>query len=977
MKLRVFSLLTILLTLPFLSVHAQFRVLETEYLRLIYFGRTHDYLIHHAARCFENALSFQKQVYDYKPSDKVTVFLHDFSDFGNAGAATAPENRLAIAIAPYSYTYETNPANERINFTMNHELVHISTMDQAAGSDIFFRRLFLGKVNPTSDQPLSMVYGYLTNPRRSSPRWYREGIAVYLETWMAGGLGRAMGSYDEMVFRSLAHEKVRLYDVVGLESEGTKTDFQVGANAYLYGTRFMSYLALGHGSQKLIEWTGRQKGSSGYFAAQFEKVYHLPLETAWNRWITWEQVFQQENLDRIRKYAVTPFRPLTRKPLGSVSRPWFDGKKNELYVGIDAPGKTAHLIGINTANGATREITDVSGPAIYSVCSIAYDPESDRLFYTTDNNEWRDLQSVNVETGKKKTLIKDARVGDLAFNRADRSLWGVRHFNGISTLVRIPHPYHEWNQIYSWPYGKDIYDIDVSPDGRHITAGLAEVSGRQSLIVMETDSLISGRFSYDELFDFENSVAANFVFTNDGRYLFGSSYYSGVSNIFRFDFQSGDMEAITNTETGFFRPVPVSSDSLLVFRYTSKGFVPVIIANRRVENVAAIQFLGQLVVENDSVVTDWKVDGPALVDLDSVVSYSGSYGMIREVRPVYGYPVVEGYKDAVAVGWRLSLSDPVGLHNIDVTASVSPDNSLEEKEKLHAKISYGHLNWTFSALYNGADFYDLFGPTKTSRKGYAASIRFDKNLIYDGPNSLSYGITLAGYGGLERLPRFQNVDATFERYLTLSADFEYQDTRASLGAVDHEKGYRITGFNTNNYVNRELIPRTGLGIDYGFALPVNHSSVWFRGAAGYSYGNREDPFANFYFGGFGNNRVDRLAEKRYRSPDSFPGLGINEIGGTNFSRLLLEWNLPPLRFRRVGIPSFYLTWARTSIFTTGVITNLNHGGTSARAMNLGSQIDFRLIVLSHLKMTFSVGYAVAKRKDRNQSTEFMLSLKLL
>ena len=60
---------------------------------------------------------------------------------------------------------------------------------------------------------------------------------------MGGGLGRAQGAYDEMVFRAMVRDNARFYDPLGLESEGTSVDFQVGANDYLYGTRFISYLA--------------------------------------------------------------------------------------------------------------------------------------------------------------------------------------------------------------------------------------------------------------------------------------------------------------------------------------------------------------------------------------------------------------------------------------------------------------------------------------------------------------------------------------------------------------------------------------------------------------------------------------------------------------------------------------------------------------------------------------------------------------
>ena len=44
---------------------------------------------------------------------------------------------------------------------------------------------------------------------------------------MNGGVGRVIGPYDEMVFRTLVRDSGRIYDVVGLESEGTTIDFQV------------------------------------------------------------------------------------------------------------------------------------------------------------------------------------------------------------------------------------------------------------------------------------------------------------------------------------------------------------------------------------------------------------------------------------------------------------------------------------------------------------------------------------------------------------------------------------------------------------------------------------------------------------------------------------------------------------------------------------------------------------------------------
>src|SRR5678816_2531910 len=95
----------------------------------------------------------------------------------------------------------------------------------------------------------------------------------FVDTWMAGGLGRAQGAYDEMVFRSMVRDQSRFYDPLGLASELTKVDFQQEANSYLYGTRFMSYLAHRYGPESLLRWTTRTDGSKAYYASRFRQVY--------------------------------------------------------------------------------------------------------------------------------------------------------------------------------------------------------------------------------------------------------------------------------------------------------------------------------------------------------------------------------------------------------------------------------------------------------------------------------------------------------------------------------------------------------------------------------------------------------------------------------------------------------------------------------------------------------------------------------
>ena len=111
-------------------------------------------------------------------------------------------------------------------------------------------------------------------------------------------------------------------------------------------------------------------------------------------------------------------------------------------------------------------------------------------------------------------------------------------------------------------------------------------------------------------FRFGQSVPESFVFSPDGRYLYGSSYYTGVSNIFRYEVATGAVEAVSNAESGFFRPVPLADGRLVVLNYTAEGFVPAIIEPRPIKDVSAITFLGAELVEKYPVVKTWQVPPP-------------------------------------------------------------------------------------------------------------------------------------------------------------------------------------------------------------------------------------------------------------------------------------------------------------------------------------------------------------------------------
>ncbi len=997
-------MLVLVLMMPQESI-GQLKMMETDDMRMISYDFGHNYILPHAAKCFHNTLRFHEQLFDYQATEKVTVLVQDFGDYGNAGATAIPFNFITMGLSPFSYTFETSPSSERVFSMMNHELVHVVALDDAARSDRFWQKVFIGKVNPTKDHPLSMIYSYMTSPRMYSPRWYHEGIAAYMETWMNGGIGLAMGSFDEMVFRTLVHENAHIYSAQGLESEGVTTDFQGRSNSYLYGTRFMGYLAYTYSPEQVIEWVKRTNDSKAFFAGEFKRIFGISIAAGWDNWLAWEKDWQQENINALSANPITHSTLISHEKLGSVSFAHYDEKRQKIYVAVNYPGHYPHLAAIDLNSGNVENLADIKGPALFYVSSVAYDEEGDALFYTTDNNAWRDLMLYDLATGKTQMLQRNARTGDLAFNATDQSIWGIKHLNGLSTIVEIPkdapgqQAYASWQQIYTLPYGHDIFDIDISPDGKLLSAAVSDLAGHQSLLLYDLEALKEGEVLIDTIFNFEVSSPQSFRFTKDGKYLIGASYYSGVSNIFRVTMATQEIHAMSNAITGYFRPVMIDEERLFAFEYSSEGFRPVIIPNHVVDRVSSIDFLGNRAVAKDPILKDWTLSmtDATQMDLATVNAVEKEYRPGKWMSVNYAYPTIVGYKDRVGLGYKMNITDPINFREINLHVAYTPlswtnrispfpDSSsvnLDTDERYHFSLSSRFNRFTFSAAFNEASFYDLFGPRIASRKGFAAGIDYDQSIIWDPPITLDLNFGLEGHYGLDRSPDFQQITTTaFDQslFLNLYGSLTYTYFKKSLGAVEEEKGFRTRALLSVAQSEGNYYPNLTVSADYGFQLPMRHSSIWLRGAAGNSFETEFTPFTRFAFASFGNNYVDHQDYKRYRTPYSFPGVSFTDgpsIIAKEYFKGQMEWVLPPLRFRKFGGFNFFANWMQTSLFSSFLAVNDPQGGHREWA-NIGGQMDLRMVVFSHLPSTLSFGYARAWDLNQTRSYgEWMISLKIL
>ena len=295
-------------------------------------------------------------------------------------------------------------------------------------------------------------------------------------------------------------------------------------------------------------------------------------------------------------------------------------------------------------------------------------------------------------------------------------------------------PYTEWTRVVTFPYGTVVYDLDVSPDGTKVVAAFGEIDGKMDVRVFAAETAAEGRRP--------RRTSASISASRCPR-VSSSRPTDASSTALRTSPASPTCSATSsprarprrssNTETGFFRPIPLGDDQLVVFRFTGQGLVPARITGTPIKDAAPITFLGERLAEEKPVVRSWIAGSPAEIPWETLPKKDGVYRLAGGLKSESFYPIVQGYKDSAAVGMRWNLSDRLQLNRLSLSASYSPDTALPSEERVHLRAHYQRFDWRAEAVLNDADFYDLFGPTKTGRKGYGVSVGRKWTLLYDEP----------------------------------------------------------------------------------------------------------------------------------------------------------------------------------------------------------------------------------------------------
>ena len=948
---------------------------ESENFKIIYRG-SHAHLVPQLFHSAETALSTLKRLFKYTPSEKIIINTYDAYDYGYGAATSVPQNFIRLEIEPMEPGYESVPYNDRFQWIISHELVHIVVNDHSSNVESFARSFF-SKVVPEQIQPLTIIYSLLTNYNRYTPRWHQESMAVFLETWMNGGFGRTLGSFDEMYFRSLVLDNLEFAGEIELDAKTSHNSFLLETIFYIYGSRFASFLTLKHGPEKLIKWF---KTESCEFYQSFENkfydIYKVDMVDSWNEFISFEKDFQKSNIQKLKTYTLTEVKRLSDENFGWVTQPYLDKLGNSIFFGFHRSHQLAEIQKYNLQYRISENIATLPTPSMLQVSSTAYDKNLGLFFFTTNNNQlYRDLWVLDTEKQNRRLLFKDCRVGSLTISPITHELWGIEHSASAASLVYSTYPYNKLEMILQFDVGDEIQQLSVSPSGKYLAAVFYPSSGDQKIILLDIDVIKSAKsIKYEILYT--SGSPENISWSMDEQFIFWNAYTNGVSNIYRLNISTLKVEVLSHTLRGLFKPLYVNQDSIFAFEFTSLGFIPVMIANKPAEYVPAISYLGQLILDKYPSLMDLNLPSAGESKQQLTIIPEEKYNGLSNLAVQTFVPVISGFQSQKVVGIYGHIADPVLNHDLTFEIGYSPFKENPLGPKFHAKLKYDYKKqFEIGIDHNATDFYDLFNKRKRGMIGTKITMGHTYYWMYDNPLKVKQQTQVALYKNVEfindNLVRVSEPD-----FMVAQSIFDIKNQRRSIGSSDFEHG--------NDFITTLMVfgadPKNPefayqiwaeLGSLTTWLFP--HNVLYLRIAGGYHQPNDVLRQARFYFGGFGNREVENVDVKQYRKVFRFPGIPIYSLGADNFVKLMMENNLPPLRLSNFSIGRHYLNHIDLSIYSQGLLVKSDLGKYWG---DVGGQINFIFKHWDNLESTFSAG--IAKAWFQNGSDwEWFLSLKLL
>lgn len=481
------------------------------------------------ARTCEKAHEVLTPFLRHIPTTRTHVVVTDDTDGANGSAQILPMNIIRLYLSGPGSLSSLNDYDDMLYGLILHEYTHILHIDTIHG---------VARI-------INLALGKTYAPNQVQPRWLIEGYAVYSESQFTAG-GRNRNSLYDMYLRAAVVDG-RVLELDNITS--STRIYPRGTVPYLYGSRFIQYIADRLGRERLMHFSHNYGGSTipyglNRVAKQELGRTFVELYDDFKRHLERKYALQVE---QVRRRGLTPFRKVTDDGEGCHA-PRYSRDGTEL-VFVDSDGRSHTAIKVLDARtGRVKESYDSYGGR-----GVDFSPDGRYLVYG-QGEYWRtfyrydDLYVRDRRTGETRRLTHGLRAREPAVSPDGTRVAFATSELGTMNLCVMPFDGGEHRVVYAGQRGDQIYTPRWSPDGRQLIYSRWRKGGNRDIYLLELATGKQRRLTDDRALDIDPSFSA------DGKRVYFSSDRTGIYNIYCLALESGELRQVSNVIDGALSP---------------------------------------------------------------------------------------------------------------------------------------------------------------------------------------------------------------------------------------------------------------------------------------------------------------------------------------------------------------------------------------------------------------------------------------
>ena len=524
-----------------------FKKIRTAHFDIIYNAERQDLGLLYAEK-LEKAHAYLAHFFSKVP-ERTVVIINDKTDITNGYATRVPyPHIMAYPVLPGPEESLADSGDWAFEL-LSHEYTHVLNFEPAVGVMAWVRGIF----------------GTIAAPNLLLPRWWKEGLAVQMETRLSH-FGRLRSVYQDASLRALA-ESDRLMDFSLAEANEFIPTWPEGGRPYLFGSIMWSQMVADRGDA-VINTLNLRHGARVPFWVEVpaEESFGRSYSQEYDRALRETQVRAKNQVNSLKTVAITPVQtlPVAAKYLSAPTiSP--DGKYLAMVTVSDTDRREVRILKRNekTHNFVggdelktleefkEKELAPVTldGPPSGSIQRVSWFHSRPKLIYDKVDainriERYSDLSTYDLTSQKTEKLTKGLRAREPSLSPDDQSVVFVKLSGGKTELATLSLTENKSVEVLFSGALQERISFPTFLNAKEILFSLRKDNGAENLYRYD----LTTKTATPVLTEYPNSRFAEV--TPEG--VFFTSSANGTHNIYLADLNLKSAHPVSHTTTAFF-----------------------------------------------------------------------------------------------------------------------------------------------------------------------------------------------------------------------------------------------------------------------------------------------------------------------------------------------------------------------------------------------------------------------------------------